>query len=116
MREVPAYRTDDYRPPSSVHVMDQDELEEYKYRMRKELEEKLRMQRHHMGNWIKYGEWEASIGEFMRARSVFERAMDVDYQHVTMWLKYAEMEMRNKNVNHARNVWERACKHMPRVD
>lgn len=116
MREVPAYRTDDYRPPSSVHVMDQDELEEYKYRMRKELEEKLRMQRHHMGNWIKYAEWEASIGEFMRARSVFERAMDVDYQHVTMWLKYAEMEMRNKNVNHARNVWERACKHMPRVD
>ena len=46
---------------------------------RKEFEEKLRMQRHHMGTWIKYAEWEASITEFARARSVFERAMEIDY-------------------------------------
>lgn len=69
-----------------------------------------------MGNWIKYAEWEANIGEFSRARSVFERAMDIDFQHVTLWLRYAEMEMRNKNVAHARNIWDRACKHLPRVD
>ena len=51
-----------------------------------------------MGNWIKYGEWEANIGEFERARSVFERALDIDFQHISIWLKYAEMEMRNKNI------------------
>ena len=68
------------------------------------------------GSWIKYAEWEASIGEFDRARSVFERAVDVDFEHITLWLKYAEMEMRNEFVNHARNLWERACKHLPRVD
>lgn len=79
MREVPAYRTDEYKPPSSVHIMDKDELDDYKFIKRKEFEEKLRMQRHHMGAWIKYAEWEASIGEFQRARSVFERALDVDY-------------------------------------
>ena len=69
-----------------------------------------------MGTWLKYAEWEASIGEFRRARSIFERAIAVDFEHVTLWLKYAEMEMRNKFVNSARNVWERACKHLPRVD
>ena len=74
------------------------------------------MQRHHMGTWIKYAEWEASIDEYVRSRSVFERAMEIDYQHVTLWLKYVEMEMRNKNIDHARNIWDRACKHMPRVD
>ena len=35
-----------------------------------------------MGTWIKYAEWEASIGEFARARSVFERAIDVDFEHI----------------------------------
>ena len=74
------------------------------------------MQRHHMGAWIKYAEWEASIGEFVRARSVFERALEVDFQHVTLWLKYAEMEMLNKHVDHSRNIWERATTHLPRVD
>ena len=69
-----------------------------------------------MGTWIRYAEWEATIGEFQRSRSVFERAMEVDYQHVTLWLKYAEMEMRNKHVSHARNIWDRACKHLPRTD
>ena len=96
--------------------MDQDELVDYKYRNRRDFEEKLRMQRHHMGTWIKYGEWEANIGEFQRARSVFERALDIDFQYVTLWLRYAEMEMRNKNVQHSRNIWDRACKHLPRVD
>ena len=43
MREVPAYKTDEYRAPSAIHVMDQDELKDYKFRMRRDLEEKLRM-------------------------------------------------------------------------
>ena len=96
--------------------MDATEIQEYTYRTRKEYEEKVRMQKHHIGAWIKYAEWEANLGEFARARSVFERGIDVDFQNNALWLKYAEMEMRNKNVNHARNVWERAVKHLPRVE
>ena len=42
-----------------------------------------------MGKWIEYAEWEMSMEEFNRARSIFERALDVDYQNVGLWLKYA---------------------------
>jgi crooked neck len=84
--------------------------------MRRDFEEKLKMQKHHIGAWIKYAEWEASIEEFLRSRSVFERAIEVDFQNVSLWLRYAEMEMRNKNVVHARNIWERATGHLPRVE
>jgi len=115
LRESQAYRQDEYKAPRH-RMQDESELEEYKYRMRRDFEDAIRRQRHHMGNWVKYAEWEGSIQEFARARSVFERAIDVDFEHVQLWLKYAEMEMRNKFVNHARNVWERACKHLPRVD
>jgi crooked neck len=61
MREAPAYKTEEYRAPSSLHIMDQDELRDYKFNKRKEFEEKLRMQRHHMGTWIKYADWESGI-------------------------------------------------------
>mmetsp|Transcript_10696 Transcript_10696/g.7985 ORF Transcript_10696/g.7985 Transcript_10696/m.7985 type:complete len:312 (-) Transcript_10696:1115-2050(-) len=115
IRESHAYRMEE-PPPRSQRIMDKEELEEYKYRMRKEFEDMIRRQKHLMGNWIKYALWEASIAEIQRARSVFERAIEVDFQNVTLWLKYAEMEMKGKFVNHARNVWERACKHLPRVD
>ena len=117
LRESQAYRMDGdgYKAPKH-RIQDETELEDYKYRMRRDFEEAIRRQRHHLGNWIKYAEWEASIGEVQRARSIFERAIDVDFEHIQLWLKYAEMEMRNKFVNHARNVWERACKHLPRVD
>ena len=79
MREAPAYVTEQYKAPTSIHIMDQDELTDFKFNKRKEYEEKLRMQRHHIGTWIKYAEWEAEIQEFQRARSVFERAIEVDY-------------------------------------
>lgn len=91
MREVPAYRTDDYLPLSAMggsqsaleaaqnKIMDSTEIQEYTYRTRKEYEEKVRMQKHHIGAWIKYAEWEANLGEFARARSVFERGIDVDF-------------------------------------
>ena len=72
-------------------ITDPDELAEYKLRKRKEFEDRLRMQRMHMPSWMRYAEWEASHGEFTRARSVFERAIDVDYQNRTLWLKYAEV-------------------------
>jgi crooked neck len=100
----------------SNRIMDEEELKEYKGAKRKEFEDKIRKQKHHMGTWIKYGLWEEQLEEFRRARSVFERALDIDYKNVSVWLKYVEMEMRNKFVNHARNLWEKATKLLPRVD
>lgn len=51
-------------------------------RRRKEFEDAIRMQRQHVGNYIKYAMWEEQQQEFTRARSVFERAVDVDYRNV----------------------------------
>ena len=65
---------------------------------------------------MKYAAWEENLGEYIRARSVYERAIEMEYKNPAIWLKYAEMEMRSKFINHARNVWERACKLLPRVD
>jgi len=69
-----------------------------------------------IGVWQRYALWEASLNEFERARSVFERALEVDYKNQTTWTKYAEMEMKNKFVNHARNIWDRCVTIFPRVD
>lgn len=96
-------------------ITDADELNEYRMSKRKSFEDEIRSQRHHMGTWMKYAQWEESQQEFKRARSIFERAIDIDYKTPTVWLKYAEMEMRHKFVNHARNVWDRAVTLLPRI-
>ena len=92
------------------------EIEKLKEDKRKEFEDSLRRQKHHIQNWIKYAQWEEGLQEFRRARSIFERTIDIDYKNISLWLKYAEMEMKHKFINHARNVWERACTYLPRVD
>ena len=107
LREAQAHQTDDSMPTMQP-ITDPDDMEDYKYRQRKDFEDSIRRQVHHIGNWMKYAEWEASMKEFRRARSIYERALEVDFQHVSLWLRYAEMEMKNKFINHARNIWERA--------
>ena len=92
------------------------ELAEYQLRKRKEFEDALRRQRHSMGVWVRYAQWEAGQGEWVRARSVFERALDVDYRNVSMWLKYVDMEVRHRFISHARNLLDRAITLHPRVD
>lgn len=96
-------------------LADADELREHRMAKRKAFEDSVRSQRHHVGTWLKYAQWEEAQHEFRRARSVFERALDVDYKAPALWLKYAEMEMRHKFINHARNVWDRAVTLLPRV-
>ena len=51
-------------------IKDPDELEDYKYRMRKNFEDSLQMQKHHMGTWLKYAEWEASRTNHLTQYSV----------------------------------------------
>ncbi|KAM7010307.1 crooked neck-like protein 1 [Passerculus sandwichensis] len=103
-------------PPPQQMITDVEELNDYKLRKRKAFEDNIRKNRTVISNWIKYAQWEESLKEIQRARSIYERALDVDYRSVTLWLKYAEMEMKNRQVNHARNIWDRAITTLPRVD
>lgn len=97
-------------------ISDAEELKEYQGRTRKQFEDRSRINRLAMGNWIRYAQWELEQKEYARARSVFERGIDVDSSNVPIWLKYIESEMRNRNINHARNLCDRAVTIMPRVD
>lgn len=51
--------------------------------------------RSQLQGWRKYATWEASQGEFDRARSVFERALDVEPTDVQLWLHYCETVRRS---------------------
>jgi crooked neck len=115
IKESAAHRIDDVKIPVQG-ILDKDELNDYKLKKRKEFEDQIKRQKYHIGCWTKYAAWEAHQEEFIRARSVYERALEVDYKNTSLWLKYAEMEMKNKFINHARNVWMRACQLLPRVD
>ncbi|KAF4071009.1 hypothetical protein AMELA_G00279890 [Ameiurus melas] len=103
-------------PPPKQKITDEEELNDYKLRKRKGFEDHIRKNRTVISNWIKYAQWEESLKEVQRARSIYERALDVDHRNVTLWLKYAEMEMKNRQVNHARNIWDRAITILPRVN
>jgi len=103
-------------PESKQRIMGQDELQSYRVRKRKEFEDQLRRQRHHMGQWVKYAQWEANQQEWRRTRSIFERALQVDFQSIPLWLKYVEFEMKNKFINSARNLFDRVIQLLPRVD
>ena len=116
LQEANATKIEKVAPRPKQRVTDPDELAQLQLRKRKEFEDNIRKNRNQMANWMKYGMWEESQGEFERARSVFERGIDVDHRCVTIWLKYAEMEMKNKQVNHARNIWDRAVTILPRTN
>lgn len=116
LREAKERQLEDAPRAPKQYITDREELQEYRQNKRKDFENQIRRQRHHIGTWWKYAVWEASQKEFERSRSVFERALDVDYRNQTIWLKYAEMEMKNKFINHARNIWDRAVSLHPRVD
>ena len=110
-------RADASQPgPAPQHIADAGEMAAYRLKIRKEFEDKLRMQKAHIGVWLRYAKWEESQQEIERARSLYERALDVDFKVVAIWLRYAEMEMRAKFIARARNVWNRAVTLLPRVD
>ena len=116
LREARERQDDEpYRAPAQK-VMDPEELAIYRMRERKHFEDRLRMNRHAVGAWLKYAAFEEAQRDFDRCRSVYERAIDVDHRNSNIWLKYAEMEMRNRHINAARNVWDRAVTLMPRLD
>lgn len=103
-------------PPPKQKITDKEELNDYKLKKRKGFEDNIRKNRTVISNWIKYAQWEESLQEIQRARSIYERALDVDHRNIALWLKYAEMEMKSRQVNHARNIWDRAITILPRAN
>eukprot|EP00944_MAST-04C_sp_MAST-4C-sp1_P000927 g927.t1 len=97
-------------------ITDPEELAMVKLEKRKEFENRVRSNRDRVAVWVKYANWEARLGEFARARSIFERGLQVAHTDRSLWLKYAEMEMEAKFINRARNVWDRAVTILPRVE
>ena len=98
------------------YIADSEELIAYQLNKRKDFESQVQRHRAQMGIWSRYALWEASLKEFDRARSIFERALQFNYKDEMTWAKYGEMEMKAKFVNHARNVWDRATTLLPRID
>eukprot|EP01059_Diplonema_ambulator_P006690 TRINITY_DN16308_c0_g1_i1.p1 TRINITY_DN16308_c0_g1~~TRINITY_DN16308_c0_g1_i1.p1 ORF type:complete len:652 (+),score=283.37 TRINITY_DN16308_c0_g1_i1:45-1958(+) len=103
-----------YKPRSKLH--DKEELMEYRNSKRRDYEKLCQRNRMLLSNWTKYAKWEENQGEFIRARSIYERALDALPRNHSLYQRYAEMEMRAENINSARNVWQRAITILPRVD
>ena len=116
LREAKERGLEEVERAPTQFITDKEELLQYQAAKRKDFEDQLRRNRQHFGIWCRYALWEASLSEFERSRSVFERAIDVDYRQQMIWVKYAEMEMKHKFVNHARNIWDRCVTLHPRVD
>lgn len=92
------------------------EAEENKLFRRKHFEDLVKRFPNQITNWLRYAQWEESISELERARSIFERAVSIDPLSISLWLRYSEFEIRSKNINCARNVFIRAIEILPRVD
>lgn len=103
-------------PVPKQQIADSEELLDYQRTERKQYEMRIVRNRSHTPLWIRYARWEEEQSEFVRARSIWERAIDNDYRNPVIWLNYAEMEMRHRFINHARNVFDRAVALLPRVD
>ncbi|CAN6859696.1 unnamed protein product [Brassica oleracea] len=102
--------------PPQQNITDSTELSDYRLRLRKEYEDRIRRPGPSTQVFVNYARWEESQKDYVRARSVWERALARDYKNHALWLKYADFEMKNKFLNSARNVWDRAVTVLPRVD
>jgi len=114
LREANEFREVPIKVPKQI-IVDGEELAEHKLAKRKEFEDRIRRNKGNVGNWIKYANWENTLKEVERARSIFERALDVDATSPPLWLHYCEFELKNKNVNHTRNILDRAVTILPRL-
>lgn len=88
--EARAHQEQPAKPPQQ-HVMDTEELQEFRAKRRKEFEDKIRMRSGHVGTYIQYAQWEESQYNIERARQIYERALDVDYTETKIWMKYVQV-------------------------
>ena len=116
LREAKEREMETLPPPPVQKIQDEQELDDYLRRKRKEFEDIVRKNRTTMTAYCKYAAWEDNRGNIDRARSIYERAIDQNHRDIQVWLRYLEMEQKNKQVQHARNIFDRAVTIMPRAD
>lgn len=75
LREAKERGLEDVQKQPKQFITDKEELLQYQNAKRKDFEDQIRRNRHHIGIWCRYALWEASLKEFERSRSVFERAL-----------------------------------------
>ena len=95
---------------------DEEEVAMYKGEKRRRFEDMVSLAPGRTTNYTRYAAWEESVGEFERARNVYERGVTANYTDDVLWFKYAELEMRAGHINSARNVLVRAVSVLPRID
>jgi crooked neck len=75
LREAKERGLEDVQKAPKQFITDKEELLQYQNAKRKDFEDQIRRNRHHIGIWCRYALWEAASKEFERSRSVFERAL-----------------------------------------
>ena len=75
LREAKERGLEDVQKQPKQFITDKEELLQYQNAKRKDFEDQIRRNRHHIGIWCRYALWEAASKEFERSRSVFERAL-----------------------------------------
>ena len=75
LREAKERGLEDVQKQPKQFITDKEELLQYQNAKRKDFEDQIRRNRHHIGIWCRYALWEATLKEFERSRSVFERAL-----------------------------------------
>ncbi|ORC90362.1 uncharacterized protein TM35_000081600 [Trypanosoma theileri] len=105
--------TDPGNDSTKVVINSAEELALYRQKTRAELEERVKRGYSFLGNWVKYARWEAQQKDFVRMRSVLERAVAIHGTSPALWRDYAELEEEHGFVNHARAVWDRGVTALP---
>lgn len=95
-------------------IQDLEELRSYQLNKRREFEQHLNKNRLNYGQWLRYARWEIDMNhDFVRARSIFERALEVDVEYIPFWTHYVQFELTHRNINHARNLLDRGVTILP---
>lgn len=79
LREAKERGLEDVQKQPKQFITDKEELLQYQNAKRKDFEDQIRRNRHHIGIWCRYALWEATLKEFERSRSVFERALSESF-------------------------------------
>ncbi|EDK98626.1 mCG119911 [Mus musculus] len=110
LREAKERELELLAPPPQQKITDAEEFNDYKLRRRKAFEENLRQKRTVISNWIKYAQWEESLKELDRARSIYERALDVDYRKCPknkLFKGYIALELQLREFDRCRKLYEK---------
>ena len=71
-----------------------EEVAFFRQQQREKMETLVQRNFRQLNNWLTYAEWEEGQGDYVRARSVYERAIANHGARPQLWRQYAEMEMR----------------------